>query len=174
VLVGSGPQETELRAQAKELRGVVFSGFQQKDTLPAYFGLASCLVLPSISEPWGLVVNEAMAAGLPVLVSYRCGCVPELVQHGVNGYLCDPFDTEEMTQFLGVMSSETADAEKMGEASRRIVAQYTPETWAQTLAECIERTLIQMEGSAAQGGSGWRNVAGWKPLSSQPSSGQDR
>jgi 1,2-diacylglycerol 3-alpha-glucosyltransferase len=141
VLVGGGPLETELRARAQELRDVVFTGFQQVDAVRAYYGLASCLVLPSISETWGLVVNEAMAAGLPVLVSQRCGCVPELVQPEVNGYVCDPLDTEDLARLLGVMSSETVDVGKMGEASRQIVAQYTPETWAQTLADCIERTL---------------------------------
>ena len=151
VLVGSGPLEKELRAQVEKLRDVVFAGFQQKDTLPAYFGLASCLVLPSISEPWGLVVNEAMAAGLPVLVSNRCGCVPELVQPGVNGYVCDPLDTEEMARLLGVVSSDTAEAGRMGEASRHIVALYTPETWAQTLADCIERTLAWKQGHVEEG-----------------------
>ena len=145
VLVGGGPLEVELRARARELRDVVFSGFQQVDAVPAYYGLASCLVLPSISETWGLVVNEAMAAGLPVLVSDRCGCVPELVQHGVNGYACDPLDTENMARLLGVMSSEIADAGRMGEASRQIVASYTPETWAQTLADCIERTAADFQ-----------------------------
>ena len=148
VLVGSGPEEAELRARAKELPGVVFPGFQQKDTLPHYFGLASCLILPSISETWGLVVNEAMAAGLPVLVSQRCGCVPELVQDGVNGYICDPLDTEGMAKFLGVISSGTTNAARMGEASRQIVASHTPETWAQTLFECIERTLARKQGNA--------------------------
>ncbi len=140
-LIGSGPDESMLRARANELRDVVFAGFNQMDTLPSYYGLASCLVLPSISEPWGLVVNEAMAAGLPVLVSHRCGCVPELVRPGLNGYVCDPFDIDGMARLMRVLSSEAVDVNNMGEASRRIVALYTPETWAQTLADCIERTL---------------------------------
>jgi glycosyltransferase involved in cell wall biosynthesis len=161
VLVGGGPLETELRARAKELPGVVFAGFQQKDTLLPYFGLASCLVLPSTSEPWGLVVNEAMAAGLPVLVSQHCGCVPELVQPGVNGYVCDPLDTEGMARLLGVMSSETADAGKMGEASRHIVALYSPETWARTLAECIERTVVRKQGNVEDGVFGWKRPGFW-------------
>jgi len=141
VLVGGGPLETELRARAQELCDVVFARFQQKDTLPAYYGLASCLVLPSVSEPWGLVVNEAMAAGLPLLLSHCCGSVPELLRSGVNGYVCDPLDIDGMARLMGVMSSDAVDVNEMGEASRQIVAQYTPETWAQTLADCIERTL---------------------------------
>ena len=152
VLVGGGPLETKLRAQAQELRGVVFAGFQQVGAVPAYYGLASCLVLPSISETWGLVVNEAMAAGLPVLVSQRCGCVPELVQNGVNGYVCDPLDTEGLARLLRVMSSEAVDTGKMGEVSRQIVAQYTPETWAKNLADCIERTLAGKRGNVEDEG----------------------
>ena len=161
VLVGGGPLEMELRARAQELRDVVFAGFQQGDAVSPYYGLASSLVLLSISETWGLVVNEAMAAGLPVLVSHRCGCVPELVRPGVNGYVCDPLDTEGMARFMGVMASDTADTEKMGEASRQIVGLYTPETWAQTLGDCIERTLACKQGNVADGILGCRSPRFW-------------
>lgn len=139
VLVGSGPLEIAMRRQAQGLPDVVFSGFQQRGTLPMYYGLASCLVLPSVSEPWGLVVNEAMASGLPVLVSHKCGCVPELVRQGVNGYVCDPMDVEGLARLMRTVSSGTVDLTQMGKASRRIIALYTPETWAATLADCVER-----------------------------------
>ncbi|MGA6828438.1 glycosyltransferase [Nitrospira sp. NS4] len=161
VLVGSGPQEPMLREQARNLPDVVFSGFQQGDTVSAYYGLASCLVLPSVSETWGLVVNEAMAAGLPVLVSHRCGCVPELVRPGVNGYVCDPLDTGGMTWLMAVMSSDVADLRAMGEASRQIVALYTPETWARTLADCIERTVAGQRENVETGAFRWWNPVGW-------------
>jgi glycosyltransferase involved in cell wall biosynthesis len=161
VLVGGGPLETELRARAQELRDVVFAGFQQGDAVPTYYGLASCLVLPSVSETWGLVVNEAMAAGLPVLVSQRCGCVPELVRPGVNGYVCDPLDTDGMARLMGEMSSDTANVTKMGEASRQIVSLYTPETWAQNLADCIDRTLVCKQGTVETRVFGWISPGSW-------------
>jgi glycosyltransferase involved in cell wall biosynthesis len=161
VLVGSGPQEPMLQARAQDLCDVVFAGFQQGDVVSAYYGLASGLVLPSVSETWGLVVNEAMAAGLPVLVSHRCGCVPELVRPGVNGYVCDPFDIEHMARLMGVMSSQTADVSNMGEASRQIVALYTPETWAQSLADCIERTLACKQGNVEEGAFRWLSPGIW-------------
>lgn len=151
VLVGSGPLEMHLRDRAETLSDVVFTGFQQLDRLTAYYGLASCLVLPSITETWGLVVNEAMAAGLPVLVSHRCGCVPELVRPGVNGYICDPLDTDGMARLMGVMSSRAVDVNKMGEESGRIVDLYTPATWANTFADCVDRTLVCKQGSLEVG-----------------------
>jgi 1,2-diacylglycerol 3-alpha-glucosyltransferase len=155
VMVGRGPQDDLLQRQAQGVDGVVFAGFQQSEQLPAYYGLASCLVLPSVSETWGLVVNEALAAGLPVLVSHRCGCVPELVRSGWNGYLCDPLDIAGMARSMAVVSSPAADIDAMGTASRRIVALYTPETWAQGLADCIERTLARSQESVAEGALRW-------------------
>ena len=161
VLVGGGPQEPMLRARIQGLPDVVFAGFQQADAVSAYYGLASCLVLPSVSETWGLVVNEAMAAGLPVIVSHRCGCVPELVRAGVNGYVCNPFDIDGMARLLGMMSSDRAEADKMGEASRQIVALYTPETWAQSLGDCIERTLAWKQEYVKARAGGWLRPGFW-------------
>lgn len=158
VMVGRGPLDELLQHRAQGIDGVVFAGFQQSEQLPAYYGLASCLVLPSVSETWGLVVNEAMAAGLPVLVSHRCGCVPELVRSGWNGYLCDPLDIAGMTRAMAVISSPAADIDAMGAASRLIVVLYTPETWAQGLGDCIERTLARAQEPAAEAASRWPGV----------------
>jgi 1,2-diacylglycerol 3-alpha-glucosyltransferase len=143
VVAGDGPERSELSrlAGTLNLREIVWSGFKQIDELPAYYALASCFVLPSISEPWGLVVNEAMASGLPVLVSDRCGCVPELVRPGENGFLLDPFDVEKMANVLErVARFAPSDLERMGTASRALVSSYTPDTWAKNLARTI--TLV--------------------------------
>jgi glycosyltransferase involved in cell wall biosynthesis len=161
VLVGGGPLESQVRAQAQGLPDTVFAGFQQMEMLPSYYGLASCLVLPSVRETWGLVVNEGMAAGLPVIVSSRCGCVPELVRSGVNGYVCDPFDIGSLTRMMDVISSGAVDSGAMGVASRKIVDAYTPETWAQTLVDCVERTMSWKRKSAREGFLGRVNRVGW-------------
>ena len=149
VLVGGGPQDDLLRRRAQATDGIVFAGFQQADRLAAYYASASCLVLPSLSETWGLVVNEAMAAGLPVLVSHRCGCVPELVRQGWNGYVCDPLDVAGMARAMAVLSSPAVHLEAMGAASKRLVSLYTPETWAHGLADCLEQTALRTRRSAA-------------------------
>jgi glycosyltransferase involved in cell wall biosynthesis len=145
VIVGSGPWEQRLKkiAQSKNLKGICWPGFKQVDELPAYYALASCFVLPSVSEPWGLVVNEAMACGLPVLVSDRCGAAGDLVFPGINGYVFDPFDAAGLARLMQCMSAGELNRKEMGQASKRLVANYTPETWAIALADCIRQTAAR-------------------------------
>lgn len=145
VLVGSGPLEGELRAlvQAHGTEGVHWAGFKQVQELSPYYALASCFVLPSVSEPWGLVVNEAMASGLPLLVSSRCGAAGNLVFSGLNGYTFDPLDVNGLRGLLERMSSDPDRTREMGEASERVVAVYTPESWAKVLADCVDVTLAR-------------------------------
>ena len=105
VLCGSGPLERELKHQARDIAGIHFSGFTQIDKLPFYYGLASTFILPSSHfEQWGLVVNEAMASGLPVLVSRICGCASELVEEGFNGFTFDPLDIEGLSRLMVKMA----------------------------------------------------------------------
>ena len=75
-------------------------GFKQYDELPIYYGLAGAFIHASTTEQWGLVVNEAMAAGLPVIVSERCGCAPDLVENGRNGFTFDPYDVDALTHLM--------------------------------------------------------------------------
>jgi len=139
VIVGGGPQDGELRdiIDTQRIPGVVFVEWQTYEELPAYYALASCFILPSLSESWGLVVNEAMACGLPVLVSRRCGCFPELCQSGINGYGFDPYNTAEITQRMALLSNGKVNAGTMGQTSQRIISSFTPQTWAASLRDCI-------------------------------------
>ncbi len=143
VIVGSGPQEPALRQMAhdRQLPGVHFAGWQKYEDLPTYYGLASCFVLASHSEPWGYVANEAMACGLPVLISEECGCVPELCRRGINGYEFGARDTGRLTRLMLGFSGGEFDLAAMGEASRRIVANFTPDTRALSLRDCILNVL---------------------------------
>ncbi len=139
VICGSGPLEAELKRQSHGLSGVHFPGFVQIDKLPIYYGLASTFILPSSHfEQWGLVVNEAMASGLPVLVSQICGCAADLVQQGVNGFTFDPHDIENLSRLMMKMSQEGVDLQGMGEASRRIIARLTPDTFAENLIKALK------------------------------------
>lgn len=141
VMVGDGPQKTELqdRAALLQLKNIVWTGFKQISELPTYYALASGLILPSISEPWGLVVNEAMACGLPILISDRCGCLLDLVFPGINGYVFNPEKISSIKASLDYLSTQTEEKlPKMAAASRQIITNYTPITWAESLVNCLE------------------------------------
>src|SRR5215475_6180738 len=100
-------------------------GFRHYDELPVYYALANAFVHASTIEQWGLVVNEAIASGLPVIVSNRCGCAPELVNG--NGFTFDPSSEHELTARLLEMAS-LADEERkqLADASYRIAANFAP------------------------------------------------
>ena len=141
VIVGDGPQLSELRAVAATSRyegDIYFSGLQPTSQLPNYYAFASAFVLPSIREPWGLVVNEAMAAGLPVMVSNRCGCAEDLVALGENGFTFDPDDENQITDALwqfGKMSPQKL--KQMGLRSSEVISRFSPKAWAAEVARIV-------------------------------------
>jgi len=140
VLCGDGPLRGEAEELAVELgvEGCVeFPGFLQQPELLPYFAHAGCFILASIEEQWGLVVNEAMAAGLPVLVSERCGCFQDLVMHGGNGYGFDPTDVERLADLMFKVASDDAKREKMQKASLERIKQFTPSYFADGLAAAV-------------------------------------
>ncbi len=141
VLVGDGPLRKDLEARA--LRSgfgadVVFEGLKNSHELPRYYAFAGCFVLPSTREPWGLVVNEAMASGLPVIVSDRCGCAEDLIVHNENGYLFDPSNPPQLTDRLMKISGLSAEAHHlMGAQSYKIICRYSPGQWAGEIARIV-------------------------------------
>lgn len=142
VLLGDGPLRAELVQQAADLGiagDVSMPGFKQYADLPAYYGLAGAFVHASTSEPWGLVVNEAMAAGLPVLVSERCGCAADLVADGENGWKFSPDDPAALTALLKrVAALDPSALAAMGEASRQRIARWSPDTFAENLLRAVQ------------------------------------
>jgi 1,2-diacylglycerol 3-alpha-glucosyltransferase len=145
VLLGDGPLRTLLSSRLSPLglnACVHLPGFKQYEELPDYYGSALAFVHASTTEQWGLVVNEAMASGLPVLISNRCGCAAELVQEGVNGFTFDPWDVELIAQLMFQLSKLEIDAlAKMGEASRRISTDWGLQRFVSGLTAATERAL---------------------------------
>ena len=87
-------------------------------------------------------MNEAMASGLPVLVSNRCGCAPDLVQEGVNGFTFDPYNVEQLAQLmLKISAFQPFSLSAFGEASRRIIADWGPERFASGLKAAVDKAL---------------------------------
>ena len=129
VLLGDGPQRAEIESLITSLGlegNVHLPGFKQYDELPAYYGLAETFVHASTTEQWGLVVNEAMASGLPVLVSDRCGCAFELVGHGINGYQFDPSNEAALAQYMADATQDEGHRRAMGRAGLVRVREWGP------------------------------------------------
>ena len=140
VLCGAGEEEDALRKQAQNtgLEGVHFTGFVQQDEVARYMAGASALIHASLQEQWGLVVNEAMACGLPILLSQTCGCAPELLEDGRNGYLFDPEQTDALAERMTYLAHGLSDERRgeLGAASRQIIAQWPPSRFGAGLLKC--------------------------------------
>ncbi|RYX82799.1 glycosyltransferase [bacterium] len=140
VLCGSGEEEANLReaARATGLEGIHFPGFLQQDDINRYMAFAGVFIHSSLVEQWGLVVNEAMACGLPILVSRTCGSASELLHEGENGFGFDPNQTEQLAAKMGEMAHPDAKREQWGQSSRAIIAQWGPERFGQGLYEAAK------------------------------------
>ncbi|MFM7180235.1 MAG: glycosyltransferase [Verrucomicrobiales bacterium] len=128
-VIESAPWDADLTPVSCPLTSglVFFPGFRQIDELPRFYAHAGAFVHPALSEPWGLVLNEAMASGLPVLSSENVGAAEELIDEGVNGWVFEASNVEEMAGELIRMAALTSAARaEMGKASRRILGERFP------------------------------------------------
>ncbi|TVR84814.1 MAG: glycosyltransferase [Rhodospirillales bacterium] len=141
VILGDGPLRDAIVAKCQALDVAPFvtlPGFKQYPELPAWYARAGCFLLGSTTEQWGLVVNEAMAAGLPVIVSDRCGCAADLVEPGRNGFTLDPLDTQGWAAAMHRVAHADADRARMAALSREIIAKWGPARFADGLAKAVE------------------------------------
>lgn len=136
VFAGDGVSREDLVQRAKEISpGVVcFPGFVQREDLAGLYALAEALVLPTHSDTWGLVVNEAMACGLPIIVSTVAGCAPDLVEDGWNGYVVPPRDPAKLSVAIDSLVSQLELRQKMSGRSVERIQSYSPEACADGLA----------------------------------------
>lgn len=144
ILLGDGPERPTV-VEAMEEQGirefVHLPGFKQYEELPDYYGLAGAFVHASTREEWGLVVNEAMAAGLPVLVSKHCGCAPDLVAEGENGYTFDPYDTEQLATYMTTLAHGGVDRAAFGARSAGRIQNWAPEAFGRGLQQAAASAL---------------------------------
>ena len=146
VVCGSGRELENIQAvvKANGLESKVhFPGFVTYDRTVDWYGLAAAFVHPALQEQWGLVINEACAAGLPVLSSNTVGAAHELVVDGENGYLFDPQDKQDIANaLLKIHRLDLESRERMGSASQTIVKKYHPVVFAKGIFEAINFTLL--------------------------------
>jgi 1,2-diacylglycerol 3-alpha-glucosyltransferase len=129
-LVGGGPQKKELAANFENDKSLIFKEWVSYKDLPQLYASASFFILPSLFEPWGLVVNEAMAAGLPVAVSKECGCAPDLIPDRSLHFPAS--DQNQMTDLLKSIAGMSPEKLKhLGESNRQLIKSFSPKTWAE-------------------------------------------
>jgi glycosyltransferase involved in cell wall biosynthesis len=143
VIVGSGPDEAALRSLVdRERAPVAFAGFSNQSEMPSCYAAADCLVLPSRTESWGLVVNEAMATGIPAIVSDRVGSALDLIEEGVTGFSYAAWDVPALTGKLQAMHHLlTAGREPVRLAVSCRIARYS-------CANAVSGALYALDGGA--------------------------
>jgi glycosyltransferase involved in cell wall biosynthesis len=127
LFVGEGEEREQLESRAKETgwSSIRFLGFKNQTELPAYFDLCDVFVLPSEREPWGLIVNEVMNAGKPVIVSEGVGAADDLVRSGDNGFVVPIGDIVALVNALRCITSDPSLQHRMGVRSREIIDRWS-------------------------------------------------
>lgn len=140
VFVGDGVSRRRLEDQAAAISpGMIrFAGFAQREQLAIYYAFADMLILPTYSDPWGLVVNEAMACGLPIVVTDVAGCAADLVQHECNGIRIPPKDVSSLANAMQHLANHPDLRGAMSANSRRQIVRYSPIEWASGIVRALE------------------------------------
>lgn len=140
VFVGDGAERSALMERASRIKpGTVrWAGFVHREGLPEFYALADALVFPTHSDPWGLVVNEAMSCGLAVIATSVAGCVEDLVQDAWNGFVVHPGNSAQLTAAMSRLADDRALRIEMGCRSRERIKRYSPACWAEGLVNAVE------------------------------------
>lgn len=143
VFVGDGSCRADLQQRAASIStGLIkFSGFAHREELAAYYALAEMLILPTYSDTWGLVVNEAMACGLPVILSRAAGCNPDLVKENWNGLSIAPRDVPSLTLAMHKLATDADLRVTMGSHSCELISRYSPKEWSNSIAGALRMTV---------------------------------
>jgi glycosyltransferase involved in cell wall biosynthesis len=137
VVVGSGSEERELRERAPQ--NVCFVGRVDRDELVGYYANADAYVLPSRSEQWGMTLNEAAFAGLPIVATDAAGAAYELVEDGVSGFRVPAGDGAALRQALERVAGDAAFREAAGRRAADLADRLSPGAWAEAVAALAAR-----------------------------------
>lgn len=143
VMLGNGSLENALKKQVhvENIDNVTFINACPWQEVVKYYAKATVVILPSTSETWGLVVNEAMLCECPLLVSNHCGCSDDLVKNGFNGFTFDPYDIAQLTKLMQQFINEEVSTQQMGEHSYQIIKDFTTEKSANQMINGIQAVL---------------------------------
>lgn len=141
VMVGNGEELPACESYVKErnLQNIFFMGFKNQSELPKFYALADVFVLPSESEPWGLVLNEAMCFGLPIVATDRVGAAYDLVKKRENGFMYPMGDIKALKNCLEIILKDSALQSDMGKASLDIIKHWNFKNNVESILAAIER-----------------------------------
>ncbi|WP_394990811.1 glycosyltransferase family 4 protein [Emticicia sp.] len=147
IILGDGSEEEKLKQYVADnhLDGVKFIVGQAWYNVPKILALGDVFILPSYSEPWGLVVNEAMACGMPVIVSNKCGSAFDVVKENQNGYTFDPYKVEELTNVFNKFVEESDKIVPFGKKSKEIIKRFSPEQVAEEMYEGFKKVVYEYQ-----------------------------
>ena len=135
LLVGDGPEQRRLQAENGGLSGVVWAGFVQPAHLPGIYSIADVMVFPTLGDANGLVVEEAMAAGLPVISTSAAGDIRARVPEGVAGYVVPPADPDALATRMIELARTPDLRAAMGDAGQQIASGFVPKRMLTTLKD---------------------------------------
>jgi glycosyltransferase involved in cell wall biosynthesis len=143
LIVGDGPDEAMLRDRCRKerIRNVVFSGFSQREELPALYSTADVFVFPTLGDPFGQVVEEAMSCSLPVISSRAAGEIEARIEEGVTGFIVPPMNSAALLDRMERLAHDPDLRKKMGEAGLREARVYTAELWVERFEQAVEEIL---------------------------------
>lgn len=143
ILVGNGILEKKLKSETVTHKNIHFLDFQNQSNMPIVYRLGNVFVLPSKGpgETWGLAINEAMASGIPVVASNKCGCNLDLIKDGYNGFVFDAENEEMLTRVLGNFLSGNYDLKKMGLNALNLISEWNYEN----ICSSIENELFKTQ-----------------------------
>lgn len=167
LLVGDGVDEARYRERARALPGVVFAGFIQPHEIPRYYGLADVSVFPTLGDPHGLVVEEAMAAGLPVISTEAAGDIRRRLPDGRAGFIVPPAESRQLAARMMTLASEPVLRRAMGAEGARLVRGRGHEAWARDFESFVERMQSLPRRRTFQG---WAAAMGARAVMALPAS----
>jgi glycosyltransferase involved in cell wall biosynthesis len=134
ILIGEGPEKARYMQATTGMTRIFWEGYLQTSQMGPYFACADVLVMPSYLEPWGLVVNEAMAAGLPVIATTCSGATTDLLQEGITGHAIAAGDVNRLVTLLYSVLQEPDRWRQMGRQAAVKIQEASPARYAADFA----------------------------------------
>jgi glycosyltransferase involved in cell wall biosynthesis len=142
VMVGDGHLKEDLQKCSKGSGNVLFLDFQNQSVMPAVYRMGDVFIMPSVSETWGMGVNEAMACGRPVMASEKVGCAADLVLENKTGITFGAGDTEKCVRFLTGLCEDRGRLAEMGLNSTALIQFFSFSHIVDSVAQVLNRPMI--------------------------------